>query len=90
MTWYASTIVHDASHSELCQEHLAEHGSPVPDDVYIGLDAERYCLIIQLEAAGLIGAPQSDIDYIASLTGDYADVDGDGDFDLDDYLARDW
>jgi hypothetical protein len=91
LTWYASTIAHDATHSELYHLYAAEHpGEYVPDDVYGGVEKELYCNAYQLEVLKHINAPQWEIDYLAAQDGTHCDVDGDGDCDWDDYQNRDW
>lgn len=91
VTWYASTIAHDATHSELYHRYLAEHpGQSVPADVWTGIEVERFCNAYQLDVAKRIGGPANEVDYLAGLTGTHCDVDGDGDCDWDDYVLRDW
>ena len=91
VTWYASTIAHDATHSELYNQYQAAHpGKSVPENAYGGVDIERFCIGYQLEVAKRIGAPQSEIDYLSSLDGTHCDVDHDGDCDWNDYLNRNW
>lgn len=91
VTWYASTIAHDATHSELYHRYLAEHpGESVPGDVWTGIEVERFCNAYQLDVAKRIGGPANEVDYLAGLTGTHCDVDGDGDCDWDDYVLRDW
>ena len=91
VTWYASTIAHDATHSELYAQYQSAHpGEPVPEEAYGGVDIERFCIGYQLEVAKRIGAPQSEIDYLSSLDGTHCDVDNDGDCDWDDYQNRNW
>ncbi len=91
VTWYASTIAHDATHSELyTQYQLAHPGEPVPEDIFGGITIERFCNTYQLEVLKHIGAPQTEIDYMATLDGNHCDVDHDGDCDLNDYQHRDW
>jgi hypothetical protein len=91
VSWYASTIAHDATHSELyAQYQIAHPGQLVPDDAYGGVAIERFCIGYQTEVAKRIGAPQSEIDYLLTLDGTHCDVDHDGDCDWDDYLKRDW
>ena len=91
VTWYASTIAHDATHSELYHRYLAEHpGQSVPADVWTGIEVERFCNAYQLDVAKQIGGPVVEVDYLAGLTGTHCDVDGDGDCDGDDYVLRDW
>jgi hypothetical protein len=91
VTWYASTIAHDATHSELYHQYAAAHpGEYVPDDVYGGVEIERFCNGYQLEVLKRIGAPQAEIDHMAAQDGTHCDVDDDGDCDWDDYQNRDW
>jgi hypothetical protein len=91
VTWYASTIAHDATHSELYAQYQAAHpGEIVPDDAYGGVEVERFCIGYQLDVAKRIGAPQSEIDYLSSLDGTHCDLDNDGDCDWEDYENRDW
>jgi len=91
LSWYASTIAHDATHSELYHEYLAAHpGEPVPDDVWTGFEAERFCNAYQLDVLTRIGGTANEVDYLAGLTGTHCDVDGDHDCDWDDYEGRDW
>jgi hypothetical protein len=91
LTWYASTIAHDATHSELYHEFLAAHpGEMVPDDAWTGFESERFCNAYQLDVLTRIGGPPTEVDYLAGLSGTHCDVDGDQDCDWDDYEARDW
>ena len=91
VTWYASTIAHDATHSELYAQYQAAHpGEPVPEEAYSGVEIERFCIGYQLEVSKRIGAPQSEIDYLSTLDGTHCDVDHDGDCDWDDYQNRNW
>jgi hypothetical protein len=91
VTWYASTIAHDATHSELYQQYaLAHPGEVVPEQVYASVEVEQFCNGYQLEVLKRIGAPQSEIDYMSTLDGTHCDVDEDGDCDWVDYQNRDW
>jgi len=91
VSWYASTIAHDATHSELYAQYQAAHpDKPVPEDAYGGVPIERFCIGYQLEVSRRIGAPQSEIDYLSTLDGTHCDVDHDGDCDWDDYQNRNW
>jgi hypothetical protein len=80
VTWYASTIAHDATHSELY--HNGQE--------WEGVEVEKFCNGYQLTVLKEIGAPQNEIDYMATLDGTHCDVDGDGDCDWNDYLNRNW
>lgn len=90
VTWYASTIAHDATHSQLYHQYLVENGAPVPDSVWTGVEVEQFCISYQLDVLKRIGGTTSEVDYLANQTGTHCDVDNDGDCDLDDYYARDW
>jgi hypothetical protein len=91
VTWYASTIAHDATHSELYHEYEAAHpGEPVPQGAFAGIEIERFCNGYQLEVLKRIGAPQSEVDYMSTLDGTHCDIDHDGDCDWDDYQNRNW
>jgi hypothetical protein len=91
LTWYASTIAHDATHSELYYTYRQAHpGQAIPQEAWADVASERFCIAYQLDVAARIGAPASETEYLASLTGDHCDVDLDGDCDWDDYYARDW
>jgi hypothetical protein len=91
LTWYASTIAHDATHSELYHKYLDSHpGQGVPDDIWIGVGPEKFCIAFQLDVLKRIGGPSSEVDYLATQTGTHCDLDGDGDCDYADYLLRDW
>jgi len=91
VTWYASTIAHDATHSELYAQYQAAHpGEFVPDNAYGGVEIERFCIGYQLEVSKRIEAPQSEIDYLSTLDGTHCDLDRDGDCDWDDYRNRNW
>jgi hypothetical protein len=91
ITWYASTIAHDATHSELYTQYQITHpGEPVPQEAYGGVEIERFCIGYQLEVSKRIGAPQSEIEYLSTLDGTHCDLDHDGDCDWDDYQNRDW
>ena len=91
VSWYASTIAHDATHSELYAQYQAAHpGEPVPEDAYGGVEIERFCIGYQLEIAKQIGAPQGEIDYLSTLDGTHCDLDNDGDCNWEDYQNRNW
>jgi hypothetical protein len=91
VTWYASTIAHDATHSELYARYQAAHpGESVPRTAYGGVEIERFCISYQIEVSRQISAPQNEIDYLSTLDGTHCDLDRDGDCDWDDYQNRDW
>lgn len=90
VTWYAGTIAHDATHSELYHEYLNRYGFPVADDIWSGVSAEIFCIKYQIDVMEKINAPQFEIQYLNDLDGTHCDIDGDGDCDWDDYNGRDW
>jgi hypothetical protein len=91
VTWYASTIAHDATHSELYTRYQIMHpGKAVPEEIFGGVAVERFCNAYQLEVLKHINAPQSEIDYMGTLDGTHCDLDHDGDCDLTDYQHRNW
>jgi hypothetical protein len=91
LTWYASTIAHDATHSELYHQYRIAHpGELVPEDVFGSVEVERFCNGFQLDVLIGIDAPQNEIDYMSTLDGTHCDLDQDGDCDWDDYQNRDW
>lgn len=91
ITWYASTIAHDATHSELYAKYQAAHpNQPVPVQAYGGVAMERFCIDYQAEVAQQIGAPQNEVDYLFTLDGTHCDLDNDEDCDWEDYQNRDW
>ncbi|MCK9186290.1 S-layer homology domain-containing protein [Candidatus Gracilibacteria bacterium] len=76
--WYAGTIVHDAYHSKLYNDYLAQNpSSTVPTEIYSGKDAEQQCLDIQYEALVDIGAAQHTLDYIKNeaINTEYWNID---------------
>ncbi len=89
-TWYASTIAHDATHSELYHQYSVHKGEPVPDDKWIGVEAEQFCIAYQLEILKQVGGSADEINYLATQAGTHCDLDNDGDCDWEDYNNRNW
>ena len=79
-TWLASVLVHESC-------HIAQHNGKKK---WTGLEAEVECNKIQLETLRLIGAPQNEITYMLSQTGEHFDENGDGKFNKKDYELRDY
>jgi len=69
VTYYASSIVHDANHSKLYNDYQSQYGY-VPDEIWTGYDPEQECLAVQIIFLEKINAPQSEIDYAKSLIGE--------------------
>ena len=67
LTWYASTIVHDAHHSKLYNDYVKASGSPVPSNIWTGREAENYCLSAQEEFLETIHAPKYTIRYVRKM-----------------------
>ena len=63
--WYASCILHDATHS-LLYFH-AENNGRDGVEAYQGYEAEMYCLTKQIETLKKLGAPRETIEYATSL-----------------------
>ena len=80
LTWLASVLIHESHH---IMQYKAKKD-------YSGTAAEQECNAIQLEVLRLIGAPQSEITYMLSQTGNHFDLDGDGKYTKKDYEKRDW
>ena len=65
-TWYAGAIVHDAYHSKLFHDALEKYGY-VTYEMWMGENAEKWCLSVQIDFLIEIGAPQYEIDHAISL-----------------------
>ena len=70
--------------------HIAGGEDKVPAEAWTGTESEKACNAHQLRVLAKIGASRKQLDYMAGLDGTHSDVDGDGDYDWDDYKARDW
>ncbi len=90
VTWCAGSIAHDSLHSKFFHDYKKDHSGSVPDEVWVGEDAEKKCIRHQLEVLKKIGAPKHEIDYCSKLKATHHDVDKDGKYDWKDYKKRDW
>jgi len=90
VTWCAGSIAHDALHSMLYHEHKKKHRGRVPDEVWLGVEAEKICLKHQLKVLKNINAPKHEIDYCSKLKGTHHDVNKDGKYDWEDHKKRNW
>ena len=90
LTWCAGTIAHDSYHSKLYHDYKEFYGEFVPDNVWIGREAEAKCLAYQLMVMQKIGAPEYELNYLKILDSNYYDIDRDGDYDKKDYIKRNW
>lgn len=89
-TWSASVIAHESYHSKLFHDYQKEISTIVPDHNWIGQEAELKCLAHQAKTLKNIDAPLVEINHCENSDGTHADIDGDGDYDWDDYYLRDW
>jgi predicted SprT family Zn-dependent metalloprotease len=78
LTWLASVIVHESFHIAM----FMAGKNPA------GQGAEIKCNITQLYTLRCLNAPQNEISYLLSQKGDHADINGDGKYDIKDYLLR--
>ncbi|MBI4836309.1 MAG: S-layer homology domain-containing protein [Candidatus Abawacabacteria bacterium] len=63
--WYASTMVHDACHSQQYQSYLQAHpSSTVPREVHFGREPEIECNTIQIAALRNLRASTETINYV--------------------------
>ena len=79
-SWLASVLAHESIHAKQSAENRD----------YSGVAAEQECNAHQIEVLRLIGAPQSEIAYMLTLTGNHFDLNGDGIYDRKDYELRNW
>lgn len=63
LTWCAATIAHDAFHSKLYHDYRSAHGTPVPNAIWTGLQAEQACMKHQLAVMKAIGSPTNEVTH---------------------------
>ena len=90
LTWCASSIAHDAYHSYLYQKFKPKGSQRTPDHYWADFKAERKAIQYQTRVAKQIGASDHELDYLGTLDGKHADVNGDGSVTLKDLADRDW
>ncbi len=90
LTWCASSIANDAYHLYLYKKFKPKGSQRTPDRYWADFKAERLAIQYQTRVAKKIGAEQHEIDYLGTLDGKHADVDGDGTVTLKDLADRDW
>ena len=80
--WCASVLYHESLHTFLYRS----------EKPHTGEQAELYCNLKQLEALKEIEASEETINWLKQIIedGDHSDLDGDGDYDWDDYNLRNW
>ena len=89
VAWVASVLVHESNHNKQYRDALAT-GRPVDPAAYTGVAAERACNAVQLIALRRVGGTAAEIEHLSRQDGGHFDVDGDGDYDWDDYRLRKW
>ena len=67
-------------------------GFIVKENPTVEKNAEHLCNLHQIEALKALNADEETIEHLKSIisSGDHSDLDGDGDYDIDDYNLRDW
>lgn len=95
MTWLTSVLAHETHHirkyketgKKLGDAHLMKDKKAA---LQVMIDEELECNRVQIAVLEKIGAPRFEIDYLKAQKGDHFDIDKDGDYDWEDYQARDW
>jgi hypothetical protein len=96
VTWCASVLAHEAHHFELARREGTTsafrpyYGGRLPPGYKDFQRNESDCLKVQARVLRQVGAPESEIRYIRSLTGTHFDVNRDGKWDVEDYKAQNW
>lgn len=90
LTWCASSIAHDAYHSYLYKKYKPHGSQRTPDRYWADFKAERKAIQYQIRVAKKIGSSKHELDYLGTLDGKHADVNGDGIITLKDRADRDW
>ena len=68
LTWYASCIVHDATHSKLYRDYRKKHKRErVPDEIYRGRSGENACISVQQDFYRDVGGFEKKIQYLEKL-----------------------
>ena len=81
ITWCAGCIAHEAHHAKLSQSASYSYGHA---------QEEKVCIAYQRAVLERIGAPPSELEYLATLDGSHFDADGDGEYSWKDYGTRNW
>ena len=74
----------------LYRQYVIQNGTPVPESEWQGQQVELKCNAFQIVVAKNVGAPESEVTYLASLDGTGDDIDGDGNVSWLEFWARDW
>lgn len=95
LEWLTSVLIHETWHIKKYKDTGKKFGNAhLMKDKKVALQVmiaeEQECNAIQLVVLQKIGGAQYEIDHLKAQKGDHFDIDKDGDYDADDYAARDW
>ena len=95
LEWLASVLIHETNHIKKYKDTGKKYGNAqqMTDKkaaFQVMVNEELECNKIQLVVLEKVGGAQYEIDHLKSQKGDHFDIDKDGDYDSDDYAARDW
>jgi len=95
LEWLASVLIHETQHIKKYKDTGKKYGNAhliadKKEALRVMIAEELECNAVQLIALENVGGAKFEIDYLRAQKGDHFDIDGDGDYDWDDYNARDW
>ncbi len=95
LEWLTSVLIHETQHIKKYKDTGKKYGDAhlIADKkaaLQVMINEELECNAVQLIALEKIGGAKYEIDYLRAQKGDHFDIDKDGDYDWDDYNARDW
>lgn len=95
LEWLASVLIHETHHIKKYKDTGKKYGDAhlMTDKkaaLQVMIDEELECNKIQLVVLEKVGGAKFEIDHLKAQKGDHFDIDKDGDYDWDDYAARDW
>ena len=95
LEWLASVLVHETTHIKKYKDTGKKYGDAhlMTDKkaaLKVMIDEELACNAVQLVTLIKVGGAQYEVDYLRAQKGDHFDIDKDGDYDEDDYKARNW
>lgn len=95
LEWLASVLIHETYHIKKYKDTGKKYGNAYlmtnkKAAFRVMVNEELECNKIQLIALQNVGGAKYEIDYLRAQKGDHFDIDKDGDYDSDDYAARDW
>lgn len=95
LEWLASVLIHETRHIKKYKDTGKKFGdahlmSDKKAAFQVMVNEEMECNKIQLVVLEKVGGAKYEIEYLRAQKGDHFDIDKDGDYDSDDYNARDW